>query len=227
MDEPWYHLDSGPGDPAWNMAVDEALLEHAAGLGCPVLRSYQWTVPAATFGYFQHHAEIAAFTALRPLLRRPTGGGLVTHGSDWTYSVIVPPGHPWHGLRAGASYERMHAWLRDAWCGLGVATHLAPDGNGAGPGRCFVGWEKSDLLWGDAKMGGAAQRRNRHGLLIQGSLQPVPEGVGRADFFRALQAVARRDWGAAWRGLPAGDWMARAAALDSEKYGRGEYHLRR
>ena len=59
------------------MALDEALLTHVAGLGRPVLRFYGWTEPAATFGYFQHHAEIAPATRLRPPIRRPTGGGLV------------------------------------------------------------------------------------------------------------------------------------------------------
>ena len=96
----WRLLEHGLLDPAANMAWDEALLEAAPGLGQPVLRLYGWNQPAATFGYFQKHAEIARLTPLRPLIRRPTGGGLVPHDADWTYSLAFPPGHPWHELKA-------------------------------------------------------------------------------------------------------------------------------
>src|SRR5690349_5464521 len=96
----WKILDTGEGDGAWNMALDEALLEAAATIGGPVMRFYGWTEPAATFGYFQKFEEIAAWTTLRPLIRRPTGGGLVTHDADWTYSVIIPPGTDWYAAKA-------------------------------------------------------------------------------------------------------------------------------
>ena len=213
MVDSWYYLDSGPCVPAHNMAVDEALLHHAAQIGRPVLRSYGWGESAATFGYFQRYPEVARATSLRPLLRRPTGGGLVPHVGDWTYSVVIPPGHSWHSLRATASYEKVHLWLRNAWSGLGVTTHLAPCGHAAGPGHCFVGWEKSDLLRGDTKLAGAAQRRNRDGLLIQGSLQPVPEGRDRAEFFAALRAVATREWAVKWEVLGPGAWCQSAETL--------------
>ena len=55
---PWYLLPSGPCDCAFNMALDEALLQAAPRLGRPVLRFYGWTEPAASFGYFQKYAEI-------------------------------------------------------------------------------------------------------------------------------------------------------------------------
>ena len=98
MGDEWYWLDSSTGDAPANMAWDEALLEAAAELGRPVLRTYAWATPAATFGYFQRHADIAAWTPLRPLIRRPTGGGLVSHAADWTYAIVVPPRHPWYSL---------------------------------------------------------------------------------------------------------------------------------
>ena len=89
---PWYLLKTGAGHYAFNMALDEALLHAAPRLGQPVLRFYGWTEPAASFGYFQKHAEIERMTLLRPLVRRPTGGGLVPHDADWTYSLVFPPG---------------------------------------------------------------------------------------------------------------------------------------
>ena len=74
---PWYLLESGVGSYAFNMALDEALLEAMPRLGKPVLRFYSWSERAASFGYFQKYAEIERLTLLRPLVRRPTGGGLV------------------------------------------------------------------------------------------------------------------------------------------------------
>ena len=100
------------------MALDEALLEATTSLGRPVLRFYGWTEPAATFGYFQRYDDIARTTHLRPLIRRPTGGGLVAHDADWTYSVVIPPTHPWHALSAVDSYRRMHEWVRAAFAKL-------------------------------------------------------------------------------------------------------------
>ena len=122
MPDEWFHLNSGPGRAAHNMAADEALLDHAAASERPILRFYGWTEPAATFGYSQRFAEISRLTQLRPLIRRTTGGGLVPHDADWTYSVAVPPGHEWYDLKATASYRRMHEWLRDAFAEIGVAT---------------------------------------------------------------------------------------------------------
>ena len=71
----WFYLNSGKCAAALNMALDEALLEAMLQLQTPVLRFYGWTEPAATFGYFQKFSEVSATTQLRPLIRRPTGGG--------------------------------------------------------------------------------------------------------------------------------------------------------
>src|ERR1700676_2326901 len=99
----WLLLNSGRCDAAFNMALDEALLEAMPRLQRPVLRFYGWTEPAATFGYFQKYSDVESNTPLRPLIRRPTGGGIVPHDADWTYSAVFPPGHEWHSLRAGES----------------------------------------------------------------------------------------------------------------------------
>src|ERR1700761_5412642 len=122
----FFLLNSGRGEAALNMALDEALLEAMPRLQIPVLRFYGWTQPAATFGYFQKYAEVASTTPLRPLIRRPTGGGIVPHDVDWTYSVAFPPGHEWYELKAEESYRRIHDWLRLAFTVMQVDTELAP-----------------------------------------------------------------------------------------------------
>src|SRR5271154_1322638 len=122
----WFSLNSGNCDAAFNMALDETLLENISQIGKPVLRFYGWTEPAATFGYFQKFSEVASATHLRPLIRRPTGGGIVPHDADLTYIFIAPPNHEWHRLKAEESYRRIHEWIGDAFTRLKIETELAP-----------------------------------------------------------------------------------------------------
>jgi len=263
---PWLLLNSGPGAPAFNMALDEALLEAMSRLGKPVLRFYGWTEPAATFGYFQKYVDVERATSLRPLIRRPTGGGIVPHDADWTYSLAIPPGHEWHSLRAEGSYHRVHEWIQSAFAKLNVATELAPRckqsvpssrssrreeahsekseiGNRKSeicqslltsaatsvlPGQCFIGYEKFDLLWNGKKIAGAAQRRNKLGLLIQGSVQPPPVSLGRTDWQKAMCAVGHEESGIEWLEFEPDDTLRkRAENLVRHKYSQMEFIRKR
>jgi lipoate-protein ligase A len=210
------------------MALDDALLEAVPRLGAPVLRFYDWTEPAATFGYSQHYAEVERLTQLRPLIRRPTGGGIVPHDADWTYTLAFPAGHEWHALRAEESYRRVHEWLRTAFQTLGIPSELASCCHKTGPGQCFAGYEKSDLLWRGRKIAGAAQRRTRAGLLIQGSVQPPPLRLKRADWQDAMLQAAREQASVAWRDLELGPGLAsRVEELQRLKYSQAAYHQKR
>ena len=216
--ERWFQLDTGAGDPAWNMACDEVLLEGVVRLEAPVLRFYAWTVPAASFGFTQRPAEAARLTALRPLIRRPTGGGVVPHDRDWTYTLVFPPTHWWYASRARESYQRTHEWVQSALGRLGLETQLAPTAVRGAPTHCFTRAEQFDVLWRGAKIAGAAQRRTRDGLLIQGSVQPPP-GADRAAWEGMMLELAAARWKARWEPLRSGAWLrARAAQLAAAKY---------
>ena len=226
--EPWFLLDSGPCDYAFNMALDEALMEFAPELRHPVLRFYGWTQPAASFGYSQKISDVEAITKLRPLVRRTTGGGLVPHDADWTYSIVLPPNHPWYELRASESYERMHRWIQYAFAALNIVTELAPCCRKEIPGQCFVGYEKSDVLRFGSKIAGAAQRRSKHGLLIQGSIQPVPQNLARAQWQKAMTASAEAEWSVKFAELEMTAALTqRTAQLAGEKFSRDEHNRRR
>jgi lipoyl(octanoyl) transferase len=220
-------INSGACPPAFNMALDEALLESVIRLNAAVLRFYGWQEPAATFGYFQKYREVSAFTELRPLIRRPTGGGLVPHASDWTYCLSIPPSAEWYSLRAIESYRRMHEWIRAGLASLGVDAMLATDCNPSGPGQCFEGYEKFDVLSRGRKIAGAAQRRAKMGLLIQGSVQPVPFGIDREQWH---QAMARTSEEAGFTCIDAaldGQTTELANKLRSKKYSLTSYNEKR
>lgn len=147
------------------MAVDESLLRHCAA---PVLRIYGWTVPAVSIGYFQ---STSVAPADRPFVRRLTGGGLVDHAADVTYTVVLPPEHPLAVAGTAASYRLLHEAIARALNDCGVACSLAA---GCGPGEsiaCFQKPVRFDVLGPDGrKLAGAAQRRSRYGVLHQGSI---------------------------------------------------------
>ena len=221
-------LRQGKNAADYNMAMDEALLQAAPQWGRPVLRFYGWLEPAATFGYSQSYAEIEKLTVLRPLVRRPTGGGLVPHDADWTYSLVFPAGHFWHRFKAVESYRRVHEWIRDAFAQMGVATNLAAASQKEIPGQCFVGAEKDDVLWHGRKIAGAAQRRTRSGLLIQGSVQPPPIGLKREQWENAMCDVARTAFSVEWQNMPSDGELERLAAeLQLRKYGQSSYNRKR
>jgi lipoyl(octanoyl) transferase len=221
-------IESSPAQAAFNMALDEALLEAMPRLGIPVLRFYSWSEPAASFGYFQKYEEVARATRLRPLVRRPTAGGMVPHDADWTYSVAFPTSHAWYSLRAVESYRRIHEWVRSAFARLGIATELADCRRGGGAGQCFLGYELSDVLWHGRKIAGAAQRRTRTGLLIQGSVQSAPLGLSQAGWQKAMRQIGEREQGLQWREFAPDAFLnERALTLSRTKYSQAAYNQKR
>jgi lipoate-protein ligase A len=219
----FFILRTGARSAAENMAVDEILVQSAAMWNKPVLRFYSWSKPAASFGYFQKYKDVERLTALRPLVRRPTGGGLVPHDADWTYSLVFPPSVAWYSLKAVESYQRVHAWVQKAFLQTGVPAQLAGHAIPAGSGQCFVGAEQFDVIWKDRKIAGAAQRRTKQGLLIQGSIQP-PAGIGRAHWEKAFLEVA----GVYWEPLALDyNFEQRVQELAANKYCRASYNQRR
>src|SRR5438445_11799221 len=90
------------------MAMDEALLEIATG---PVIRFYKWDHPALSFGYFGKFAVVATHAAERDLVRRWTGGGIVFHGDDLTYSIVIPVSSGFFAESAKRIYVSLHPAL--------------------------------------------------------------------------------------------------------------------
>ena len=175
----WRLLEHGDASPARNMAVDEALLREVRE---PVLRIYGWSVPAVSLGYFQPAALVPEG---RPFVRRYTGGGLVDHAHDVTYTVVLPRAHPWMQLSAPASYEQIHLGVQAALAACGITSELTPTASTAESEACFQKPVRFDIVAADAKLSGAAQRRTREGLLHQGSIL-LPDPSKNSDLRRGF-----------------------------------------
>ena len=207
----WRLITHGPGSPARNMAVDEALLREIRE---PVLRVYEWSVPAVSLGYFQP----AALAGDRPFVRRYTGGGLVDHAHDVTYTIVLPRTHPWLALSMPESYCQIHKGVQAALAACGIASELTPVAQPVESEACFQKAVPFDIVAGESKLSGAAQRRTREGLLHQGSIllpDPARNAGLRAAFAQAF--AAQLELPLATSELTAAE-ASRAADLERDRY---------
>ena len=170
------YRDTTPRSAATNMAIDEAVLETAV---VPSIRFYRWCSPALSFGYFGRFSDVAIYAAERDLVRRWTGGGIVLHGDDLTYSVMIPASDPAFSESSIWIYEKIHRALADALNRVGERAVLAGSArcadrtsqHGVATSNCFTNPVRADVMMDGRKIAGAAQRRTRRGLLQQGSIQ--------------------------------------------------------
>lgn len=209
-----------PGEEALQgpeqMALDELLLFRARGC---VMRVYCWAGKAVTFGYFQRWTEAREAFPHVPLTRRWTGGGMVPHGEDFTFSVVAARGQALAEMRARDSYETIHRAVAEVLRESGkedveIASveicHAA----------CFQGAAPGDVLWRGKKVCGGAQRRTREGLLYQGSVQMPVE----ADF---AQRLAGRLFGNYSVTTPDETLLNDARKMAAEKYATEGWTRRR
>ena len=174
MKEQWLYWQDATHDPYFNMAVDEVLLANSALLDGKVLvRVYRWDRPSVSFGSSQICPQELADKYT--LVRRPTGGGVVYHDVDLTYTVVVPPGHSILQLDRMESYKVFHEALLIKMTEDGVAAVLEDHGTDhvdRATMQCFVSPSRFDLVApSGSKYAGAAQRRTRCGILHQGSIK--------------------------------------------------------
>ena len=183
----------------------------------PSLRFYRWRRASLSFGYFGSFQSVADQKEHREIVRRWTGGGTVFHGSDLTYSLILPAKD---ALASRVVYTAVHDAIRRALIGnleVSLADAAAPKISD----ECFVNAVKADVMANGRKIAGAAQRRTRAGLLHQGSIQleNVPGGFAQA-FALALCCVPKS------RSLPA-EVLGRAQQISAERYATAEWLHRR
>jgi lipoate-protein ligase A len=206
--------DTEARSAAENMALDEALFLQST---FPVIRSYGWIRSAVSFGYFTPWRTVVERFWERDVVRRWTGGGIVEHGDDFTYSLILP-GH--NRLANAELYRFVHSALADLLrdCGHPVEISRIPDGLQSN--ACFEKAVEFDLKIRGEKIAGAAIRRNRKGVLLQGSIQRLKIPV----YFVSLFANALCEQTEKY--ILSASIMETTARITKEKYGAAEWTRR-
>jgi lipoate-protein ligase A len=202
-------IDPEPHGAALNMAIDETLLNTAS---TPMLRMYHWAQPSVSFGYFGKFDSVACAWPGREIVRRWTGGGVVPHGEDITYTLIVPKGLPFSRHSARESYRLIHEKIAAHLEGAGRPVAVAAQSSRKVSDACFENPVAFDLVAEGLKIAGAAQRRTQNGLLHQGSIQHPGENLPS---WEGLAMVFASDSGR--RELSARE-MESAQVLAAQKY---------
>ena len=203
--------DAKARSAAEQMACDEALLEHAVR---PVLRCYEWSSPAATFGYAQRLEKIRHFAAGLPLMRRWTGGGVVLHGDDLTLALAIPTSDPVAGMTSMRIYREIHEGLVSALSVTHGGVRLVLPEDCREGAACFQSPVPLDIVLDGIKICGGALRRSKAGVLYQGSLRlrNIP--------IAAIGAALSKEHA---KFSPPGKMEGNVVSLVEKKYGTGSW----
>jgi lipoate-protein ligase A len=215
-----YEVAGGPA----NMALDEALLDAVASVQEPrvLLRTYGWSKPTLSLGYFQRLAQFQVESRWRDvaMVRRLTGGGAIWHHHELTYALAVPREHPF-ARSSTQLYRAVHTAIVSGLVGFGVQAQRRgevfppADCERSRPLLCFSDRSPEDILFQGIKIVGSAQRRRggavlQHGSVLLARSCQTPELAGLCDV--ADLSADPREWAdrlTAWIGKTVGqNWVA-------------------
>lgn len=175
---PFEVLVSPPSDPEKNMETDIFLLEDLKRHPRVVLHLYAWKGLCATYGYFLHPFRLLKQEQVKKhdlkLARRPTGGGLIFHSWDLAFALLIPGSHPHYFSNTLQSYLSVNQAVLKAITQFNK-TKISPtlwvtQDKNQRVDFCMAQPTVFDIMIEGKKVGGAAQRRTKHGLLHQGSI---------------------------------------------------------
>lgn len=218
-------IETPPLDVYGQMAADEALCET---LPAPyLLRFYNWKEPGVTFGYSQRRKAVAEALAaagcpIKAVTRRPTGGGIVFHETDLTFSFIFPS--PGAYFEPGKTYDRLHRAITAEYSRQGVSFDLLNEKTrdyavNDPVMNCFAKPVNMDILYNGKKVLGGALRKFGEHMLYQASFQ-APDAREKATRHRnAVIKALGGEFGLEWEvtGMPEGT-SAKAGAIAETKY---------
>lgn len=179
----WHYINSGKCSAAYNMALDEALLEwHSKGEIGPVLRFYEWAPATLSIGYFQNVSKEIDMTQVEKhglgFVRRPTGGRGVLHEHELTYSVIVTEDYPNMPETVTEAYRVISGGLLEGFRNLGLDAYFSiPETEEQLQGLkkpqsavCFDTPSWYELVVEGKKVAGSAQTRQKGVILQHGAI---------------------------------------------------------
>ena len=192
-------LNMGKNSAAMNMAIDEVILAAQKTQPNPTLRFYSWTQPAFSFGYFQDIAAEVDVEACRAdgieLVKRMTGGGIVVHGWELTYTLILPRGAG--EMNISDAYHSIGQSLVKAFQRLGIPAQCyatCPEPSQTAQNICLTNPAEHDVMSDNKKLAGVSVRRNRNGIMFQGYISldmPPPSILERVSKDPAVQEMLR------------------------------------
>ncbi len=181
--EIWRFIDSGNCSPAFNMALDEALLDwHSEGRIPPIIRFYGWDPATLSIGYFQKVEKEIDLDAVKAhglgFVRRPTGGRGVLHEHELTYSVIVSEDHPEMPKTVTEAYRVISEGILKGFHHLGLEAYFAVPKTDEEKSAlknprsavCFDAPSWYELVVEGRKVAGSAQTRQKGVILQHGSI---------------------------------------------------------
>lgn len=172
-------LDSGPNSCLVNMSRDSDLLASLESRREPLLHLYDWSAPSLTYGYFTKHELLLDTAACEregvSMARRPTGGGVIFHLTDFAFSFFLPATHSDFSSNTLENYALVNHVVIEAIgeCIPKRAELLAQEPtplDAHSASFCMAKPTVYDVILDGKKVGGASQRRTRFGLLHQGSI---------------------------------------------------------
>jgi lipoate-protein ligase A len=182
----WRLIITAPKNGAWNMALDESLLESVSnGISPPTLRLYSWSPPCLSLGSAQPSSQVdikLIYTRHWDLVRRASGGRAILHTDELTYSVTAPLDNPHVSGGVLESYKHISQGLVQALEILRLKIDVQPEVKLSESEReqpiCFEIPSSYEITAQGKKLIGSAQVRRGGGVLQHGTL-PLGGDIAR------------------------------------------------
>ena len=178
-------IEDEPHSGAWNMALDEAIMDAVgAGESPPTLRMYQWVPPCLSLGKRQPLSGVDVARCQEDgvdVVRRATGGWAILHTDELTYSIATQPDDPRAEGAILDAYRRLSTGLIAGLHLLDVPAMMNPvDPIGVhnASAACFEVPSAYEITAGTQKLVGSAQTRPSGRVLQHGSL-PLRGDIAR------------------------------------------------
>jgi len=172
-------IRSRPGSAAYNMALDEKIFHQYITDGVPVFRIYGWDAPSFTYGLSQSPESGIDMARCGAdgiqIAKRMTGGGLLFHNDEITYSLVCDKTDIGEPDNVFVSYRKICAFLISFYRSLGLKASFALEAEDfkdrcAPHELCSASREKYDIIINGKKIGGNAQKRKRRVVFQHGSI---------------------------------------------------------